>query len=479
MAQRSSADGARDAALLCLQLGYWQGAIERCTNQGATSPNHIRWLAETYGPAAHVSLDNVREAHETAKDLTGGQGVAEVAVLCLRSGNESLAWKGLESTINVARKQHGVLVAWHPTSILELAEFAANKGQLRYAIELTNIALGHRSVYASLFDVERLANLLLSTGAPRALWADWCAIFVFHIQFAAHRPAWLTTLSDPKAVLWAEREDAASEAVLGRVLDRGPPGLLSILEGVATQFNAPAFAAVLRERFGGAGASEPSSSCAVQSTWWDVGCLQFRHYWHDMLASHEQAFLRNGDWAMFNTPTADYSMALAQWWRTLESVLKGAVARELSHLFQLHPDWVAWDRVNLSDAQQKKEEVFIGKLAEPRRAEQMTLGDLLLVLKKCMGDPDGRKAKGSRLRLEACKHLAKYDAQLTPLMQEGWLQPNCLTNENISWFRNRASHDVCIVDTDAFVGRIVARRILDSFYGTVLKTWGFLPTIQV
>jgi hypothetical protein len=44
-----------------------------------------------------------------------------------------------------------------------------------------------------------------------------------------------------------------------------------------------------------------------------------------MMDSAQQDLVRNGDWAMFGVPTDDFSMALAQWWRALESVLKQSI----------------------------------------------------------------------------------------------------------------------------------------------------------
>jgi hypothetical protein len=56
----------------------------------------------------------------------------------------------------------------------------------------------------------------------------------------------------------------------------------------------------------------------------------YRYVWYDIITASEQDLVRNGDWAMFGTPTDDFSMALAQWWRALESVLKRSVVDLLS-----------------------------------------------------------------------------------------------------------------------------------------------------
>jgi hypothetical protein len=181
----------------------------------------------------------------------------------------------------------------------------------------------------------------------------------------------------------------------------------------------------------------------------------------------------------FNTPSSDYSMALAQWWRLLESILKRGIAGELFRLFQQHPEWVEWDRKNLSEAQQEKEKVFIKMLADPKRAIKMTLGDILLILQKCVLDSQKSNSSGSRLRMESTNHLKKYAPQLIPLVKESWLHPISLTNETVTFFRNRASHDACINSGEAFVGRVIARRLLDGFFSPVLAGWGFKPRIEI
>src|SRR5262249_58602029 len=123
------------------------------------------------------------------------------------------------------------------------------------------------------------------------------------------------------------------EAVLRDVLETGPRGLRELLGGIAVHLNAAPLAQLLRDRFSDSG-SLSSRESPLDPLWWCVDCLRFRYFWHDLISDQEKSMLLNGDWAMFNTPTADYSMALAQWWRVLESILKRGVVRELSQLFQ-------------------------------------------------------------------------------------------------------------------------------------------------
>ena len=52
-----------------------------------------------------------------------------------------------------------------------------------------------------------------------------------------------------------------------------------------------------------------------------------------------------------------------------------------------------------------------------------------------------------------------------------------LTQENIDLFRNRASHTKPIDKVDAFVGRVVAKKIVDVLFIPQLESWGFKATI--
>jgi hypothetical protein len=39
-------------------------------------------------------------------------------------------------------------------------------------------------------------------------------------------------------------------------------------------------------------------------------------------------------------------------------------------------------------------------------------------------------------------------------------------------------HDASIGSRDAFVGRVLDKRVLDSFFAPVLRKWGFTPHIE-
>jgi hypothetical protein len=169
-------------------------------------------------------------------------------------------------------------------------------------------------------------------------------------------------------------------------------------------------------------------------------------------------------------------MALAQWWRALESVLKRTVVDLLSSTFAKQPQLASCDRANLSVKRQKEEAVFLEKLAVPNRAAKTTLYDILLILKKCESTNE-HGLVGSRSRHEAAQVLKRHSAQIGPLTKGTWLNPAHLTDENIDWFRNRSAHDASVPLVDAAVGRVLSKRVLNGFFAPVLKSWGFEPTL--
>ena len=141
-----------------------------------------------------------------------------------------------------------------------------------------------------------------------------------------------------------------------------------------------------------------------------------------------------------------------------------------------HPDWVTWDRSNLSTDAQKREAVFLDKFSEPERAAKATLGDVLLLIRKCEATKKSGSG-GSRLRREAARLLAQQQDQVGQLTTGTWLSPAHLTDENINWFRNRSSHDAPADLIAGSTGRLLARRILDGFFAPALEKWGFKPPL--
>lgn len=464
-------------ARLCLQMGYFKGALERALRlqhdpKLGLSARHIAWLARVYLGEEYVAdAVRMRDVLAEIEKLYGGQGLAEYAWLAAMS-NPTAGDKAIQQIFLAADAQHGVLVTWHPTAILHLAEFAfAELKNPRSAVLLTSIALGFRSVFVSLADVDRLARLLMVLDAPVSLWADWSNVLIQHMHFATNRAASARNearnINDAEG--WALAEDAASEQVVKSVLADAPNESWAILQSLAPHLDAAQLGEIIKDHIT---PNQVAGRRGAEQLWSEPNALRYRYFWYDMITNHEQDLVRNGDWAMFGLPTNDFSMALAQWWRALESVLKRSVVDLISSTFAQQPQLAELDRQNLSVKRQKEEAVFLDKLAVPDRAAQLTLYDILLVLKKCEATNE-QGIVGSRLRLEAARTLKKYSAQIGPLTKGTWLHPAHLTDENINWFRNRSAHDAPVDLVDATVGRVLAKRVLDGFFVPVLENWGF------
>jgi hypothetical protein len=478
-----------EKAISCFEFGYFQGGLpfcetlERLRGKHRDAVRHVAWLTRVYLGGRHRN-DALRmlDSSDPMTNLIGGQSLIEGVLLAAHAGRTQKVAIGIQRILEVAATQSGVLVTWHPTGLLELAEFALRQlHDNASALKLINCAIGFRGVFVVLRDVERLGRMLTQVNAPIPLWVDWCEIFIRHIRFSTHRWALLDRmLNEYNAVRWAKDQDAASEGVLRRTLAAGPPQLHAILTRLAPELGHAELARVLSERFPLTEGSQ--NATPANPMWFDPAVLRLRYFWHDMLTEKEQHLLRNGDWAMFSTPTLDFSMALAQWWRLLESVLKRSLAKELAGLFHAHPEWAAWDRENLSERMRKREAVFVDKLAVPDKWQQLTLGDLVLVLKKCFPEQSTTiedAGSGSRLRKEAVRFVNQHREQFEPLVIDDWKGVAHLTDENVALFRNRSSHDGATDIVDASVGRLVGKRILNLFFAPILTHWGFTPTMYV
>lgn len=463
-------------ARLCLHIGYFEGALTRAIllerHPGLRpSARLIAWIARVYLGEAHwADALKMTDTIAEIRNLAGGHGLAEYAVAAT-TASTAAAEAGIKAILKAADSQHGVVITWHPNALLRLATFAMKSGDKRSAILLASIALGFRQVFVSLADVERLASLLIALDAPVCLWADWSNVLIQHIDFAAARATVLhPELRDSASVVrWSKAEEAASEGVVRSVLATAPREAWEVLQGLAPHLDATPLQSVIKNGF------TPNSSTGRRvpdALWSEPAALRYRYFWYDMITPGEQDLVRNGDWAIFGLPTDDFSMALAQWWRALESVLKRSLVDLLSSTLAKNPQFLSLDRENLSPGKQKDEAVFLDKLAVPNRAAKLTLFDILLILKKCEATQEGAGAS-SRVRLEAARILGNYTAQTGPLTKGTWLRPAHLTDQNIEWFRNRSSHDAAVVLVDAAVGRVLARRILDGFFAPVLKSWGF------
>jgi len=471
-------------ALFYFQIGHFQEVVRLCQKlrmRGVIKDDpaflQLEWLALVYlGSANSPSLQQTEVARKILSSLPGGggAGLPEYALALLERGQRSI--DPIDVTLDVALAQHGVVSTYHPSALLRLAIIASESfNDTIRAGMLLNCCLGFRGVFVSLADVENLAVLLVSLEAPFSIWADWCAIFVRHLKFATVRQKFIKTeTGDPKAIAWAVSENARSEQVLEKILSVAPVGTLQLLKQLAKHTDAEPLAEVIESKFS-LKIGTPTST-QPNKLWFDPNVLRLRYFWHDMLPESEQHFLRNGDWALFYGPTPDASMGVAQWWRAVEAVLKRAIAMPLADHYSRNPEWAEWDRENLTSKEQEKEKIFLTYLTDTARTEKITLGDLVLLLAKLTAEP-GKKIYRSRLRKEAVSFFRQSSRQLEPLMNSSWLDPPHLTQENVSYFRNRSSHDSSVGIIDASVGRYLSKRIFDLFYDAVLDSWGFAPSI--
>ena len=476
-----------DQAMVYLQLGYFEGAIRVCRilelrgNKPRESCAHIAWLARIYhGGTARDHALTMKSMIKKLSKLQGGQGFAELALLRYYSGNIEHLASDISNILKIADEQHGVIVTWHPTALIELAELAlVNLNDRLSAIRILNCALSFRAVYVVLEDVDRLGDLLCKLNAPFSLWADWCSIFIRHIVFCSRRAQMFGhEFGDEKAVNWSYHQDAASEDVLVKILRIAPAQVKKLIIETARHSGKHELSIILSDRYSQIG--NEFDTHQIEEIWIDQKVLRTRYFWYDMISEGEQHMLKNGDWAMFNTPTPDFSMALAQWWRLLESILKRSLVKNLVELFSNNPEWYDWDNKNLSKTAKDREKIFIEKLTDREKAKKLTLYDMILILKKCIHidqAKDDEIKSGSRLRKGATDYLKKYHGQLQSLVADNWLNPLYLTQENIDLFRNRSSHDSSVDIVESAIGRSIAKQILEMFFAPVLREWGFYPIL--
>lgn len=157
-----------DEARLCPNFGYFSGAVERASRlehhlELGRSARFTAWMARVYLGEEHwADALNSEEVLEDIKLLYGRQGIPELACL-LKDRNPKAAVAGIQSIFETANAQHGVLVAWHPTAILRLADCSC-KLLLRRRQEI----LTHRLLSKRILD-GFFAPVLRSWGFKRVL----------------------------------------------------------------------------------------------------------------------------------------------------------------------------------------------------------------------------------------------------------------------------------------------------------------------
>ncbi len=490
-------------AIQCFRWGFFEGAIERCAK--------LRQISSTL-EIASASVDLLscvysgsKKNHHVAQQsrfikqillYPGQDGPCAAEFLWLFFEYwDGQRWKfpngemlrqesPFQQVLNFIHNQNGVL-GFHPTAVLGLARLAVEGSNLEIAKSLMSCVLGWRSEFVEVADLEVLANLMAKLRAPVILWSDWAAHFYQHVDISHLRDQIAAEIVNAKDFTeWAAEQNRESENVLIRVLKIAPTELPEIMKAMIPHFAWSGFENPLTEIAGQVNQSRSESDTRSDSpavcdaSWYSQPDIKARYNWHGMIAEHEQCFVTNGDWAMFCSPTEDYSMGLAQWWRIIESVFGRIVVRELGLLFDSNPQWLAQDHERLSERSRNSESVFLQKLANASTREKMTTADILLVLEKCVVKPRPVENCDSILRQNATKYFEPYSKAIVDSILPR-AKPPLLTIQNIGWFRNRASHSEPIGLADACVGRLVAKRIVDLLFAPQLRACGLKATIPI
>jgi hypothetical protein len=474
-------------SLFCLQAGYFEGVLHRSGKLRLLDKNfqrqniQIDWLARVYlGGENLPSEEQTKKVRSILEKSFGGEGIVEYFLLTIEQGRSELSSQLIEYILSIAYKQNGQLIYHHPTALLKLAEISLKKLENKeFACKIINICLNYRGVYTRIDDIQKLAEMLILLKAPVPLWADWTGVFLRHCIFSAGRPNWIkeTLGVDSFALKWADEQQLTAQKVLQNVIPNAPVDLVKLMTDLSPQMDLSDFVESLL-----IDVTPPTQKESISETdpiWVEQDILKLRYFWFDMILDSEQNFVRNGDWALFHSPTEDYSMGLAQWWRVLEAILKRSLANPLLELFLLHPEWVEMDKQNLSEKLKKSENIFLEKLTNPEKTKRLTLGELVVLLKKCVYEDGGLKTHPSKLRTEATHLFYRYKRQIHPLKISNLFNPIHLNTENVNWFRNRSSHDEQVGILDASIGRFLAKRVLDVFFTPLIESYGFKARIVI
>jgi hypothetical protein len=370
-------------------------------------------------------------------DLTGYRtGVAELHQL-VRSGSDAYDF-------------------YNPNAIVELAELCADDGLLDAARSFVCVGLS-AWLFPRFSDLARAGHVLSRLGASLFVWGDWARHLLRHLGWSGTRLSVCRTpvFDDGEWAPWALAEDDSSKATLKQVLsEHGPVGLRNLLVHLALRYEGRVLADILEREFPD-GTAAPVLDAAFAS----VDLIRKRNRWFDSLSAAEQGFIQNGEWAFQQCPTSDYSMGLAQWWRTVEAAFKRLLIAPLAAHLQSKPDRAEADRLGLPPDKLRKEEVFVRILSDPDRARNITLGQILLILQKCRATASNEECQ---TRLTAARFLSAQSDKYAAFLERTWARPVQLTQENIEAFRNCASHEEPVDLTTAVVGRTLACSLLEE-----------------
>jgi hypothetical protein len=437
-----------DQARTYVQLGYFEGAEklalkaqEKLGGALRLSAGRLAWFAQVYQSTPESLAragERVEEMWEWIKTQKGGAGCSELGWVLHRTRPEHLLEKTVDGVIQSCRQQGGRSLLHHPSALLRLAsEVLKDTSEMETAIRLVNMVLGYRRVFVSLEDVRLLGSLLVRIQAPEPTWMRWAWICAQHIGTASQRAGFLNReFQDPEACEWAHGQDHASLDVLREILPSAPAVAREMFIDAwdwcaGTEGDSRSMRNILAKS--GIPHGKSGKSAPVHPLWWGHECLAFRYFWFAGFEPEERDLVQNGDWSLFCGPNPDRSMAVAQWWRLLERVIKRSVVVQVSTLFSQNPGWLEADRN--SKRIMDEERVFL-QWADPEQVSKSTLGQMLVGIEKMLQGPG---SSGSLLRKGASEWL--HATHYPEAVRAFWLQPPILTDKNIRRFRNASSHD--------------------------------------
>ena len=456
-----------DQARRYLQWGCFAGAEALALKAAGTLTGNLRLRARRIAWFAQVNQGTpealqragtgVGELEAWMKTRRGGEGMVERVFVLHHTQTSHCLEQAVDALIQTARRQGGRLILYHPGALLRLAsDFLRETSDVETAIRLVNLVLGYRSVFVSLQDVRLLGKLLVRVQAPEAVWMRWAWIFVRHIHLASHRARFFQEeFQDSEASEWAHREDHASLDVLREILGAAPASVRGMflsawdllaevpdegrgIRAILDAHNVPAGCG------GGTDMAHP--------LWWGDECLAYRYFWFAGVEPAERNLVQNGEWGLFCGPNADRSMAVGQWWRLVEGILKRTVVGELTKVFARNPAWLEADRQ--SKRIMDEERVFL-QWANPEHASKSTLGQMLVGIEKMLQGPGNA---GSQLRKGAAEWCQR--TVLSEVLREKWLKPSILTERNIKRFRNASAHDGILNLEEAALGSLGAAELI-------------------
>lgn len=370
----------------------------------------------------------------------------------------------------------GFLSFFHPSCWLKLGERALWEEDFSTAAFIVNIVIGCPNPILMATDLRRLHRLLFSLRAPKMLFAEWAFRFVERMQvlkLADHLNHQTSTTDNFAKFIQEQISD--SSRTLSRALEHGPVELAMLTADLQTLFDVKSFqmndCVIDTSR-------NDLQQCDSDNTinWLSFQSRSHRYPWLGLGSKRSDELAHNGDWAMMHCPTSDFSIAVAQWWRLLESELTHFLQVELGCLFDKHPEWLRQDReryesADVSRKQKDRMKVFLN-YADPSLREKFSLRDQLLLLEKCFSHREVDRTF-SRLRYEASHHLQPFSRSFGSLgnrdEQGRYYLPKLLTEETIQRFRNRSSHDQKIGEKEALLGRTIVTTFIREIYKEKLQ----------